>query len=311
MILLPRDLMVCHESLHSLNVRTNTGTILYLTLTGPRDESVHAICHNPSDEFHFTGNDISRPVRLKFPICRPSKASRQTLANSGTFLGLSPPSESLARLSSPSLLDQLLDQGILSHKSWSVTLLDTETGILSLGGTIAREVEETKIRVETELKHFGESVATSEWVSAQVEEQMKLAMPVDSAWDEHFKWTDVQGAAGWWTALMAGVWINGAKVRLLIPIDAFLLNKNINTGSQKPANSLRPQCAPDPGTPSRSPALLRIHRRHQTPSGPLRRLLRLPVPQPRQHRFRDRRLEFPDHGWRRHGFGYPVRSLGR
>ncbi|KAK5045926.1 hypothetical protein LTR84_008712 [Exophiala bonariae] len=191
---------------------------------GPSDDSVHAICHNPSDEFHFTSNDITSPIRLNFPICRPSKASRQTLTNSGTFLGFSPPSEFLSKLSSPSLLDQLVNQGILKHKIWSVALLDTETGILSLGGTIAREVEETKIRVETELKHFGESIATAEWVTAQVEEQMKSAMPMASAWDEHFKWTDVQGAAGWWTALMLGVWINGSKVLKNQPI---LLDVNV------------------------------------------------------------------------------------
>lgn len=93
-----------------------------------------------------------------------------------------------------------------------MTLLDTENGILSLGGTIAREIEETKTRVELGLKHFGDPVATPEWVADQVEARMKIAMPREDAWDAHFKWTNVQGAAGWWTALMAGVWVNGAKV---------------------------------------------------------------------------------------------------
>lgn len=95
-----------------------------------------------------------------------------------------------------------------------MTLLDTETGLLSLGGTIAREVEETKARVELELKHFGDPIATPEWVADQVAAHLKVAMPAREAWDEHFKWTNVQGAAGWWTALMAGVWVNGAKVRI-------------------------------------------------------------------------------------------------
>lgn len=182
-----------------------------LCRSGPSIDSVHAICRSPSEEFHLTGTGISGRVRLQFPICTPSKASRQTLDNPGSLMGLSP-SGSLARLSSPSFLDQLVDQGVLKHKVWSVALLDTEIGILSLGRTMAREVEETKIRVETELKHFGDEMGTSEWVKGQVEEQMKLMMPPDSAWDDHFKWTNVQGAAGWWTALMAGVWINGAKV---------------------------------------------------------------------------------------------------
>ncbi|KEF58289.1 uncharacterized protein A1O9_06215 [Exophiala aquamarina CBS 119918] len=207
---------------------------------GPNDDSVHAICRLPSDEFHFhlpftssssssSGSTIGlRPIRLDFAVCRPSKSSRQTLAHAGTFLGLSPSSSSsrstLSRLSAPSLLDQLHSKGAIAQKVWSVTLLDTETGILSLGGTIVQEVEETKARVELELKHFGDPVATPDWIAEQVEGRLKLAMPRGDAWDAHFKWTNVRGAAGWWTALMAGVWLNGAKVLKNQPI---LLDINI------------------------------------------------------------------------------------
>lgn len=175
---------------------------------GHSDERVHPLCPLPSDDFLFSGLD---PIRLACPICTPSKASRQTLANSGTLLGLSPHG-SLARLSSQSLLSQLLDKNVISHNIWSATLLDADTGILSFGGTIAKEVEEAKIRGEVELQHFGESVATPEWVAEQVAGQMRLVMPAELPWDHHFKWTDVQGAAGWWTALMRGVWISEAKV---------------------------------------------------------------------------------------------------
>lgn len=101
---------------------------------------------------------------------------------------------------------------MVKDKIWSVTLLDTESGILSLGGTIAREVEEAKVRGEIELQHFGDAAATSEWVLEQVSSHLSLSMPPNLPWDHHFKWIDVQGAAGWWTALMAGVWVNGAKV---------------------------------------------------------------------------------------------------
>jgi hypothetical protein len=112
-------------------------------------------------------------------------------------------------------LDQLLQADKIALKIWSVTILDADSGILSLGGTIAAEVERAKIRGEIELSHFGDPWATTEWVQEQVDAQLSLAMPPDTPWDRHFKWTDVQGAAGWWTALMAGVWINGAKVRLI------------------------------------------------------------------------------------------------
>ena len=178
--------------------------------TGPNDERVHSICKCPSDEFHLPG--IDGPVRLDFAICTPSKASRQTLAHSGTFVGLAP-HRFLARLSSTPLLNQLVEKNAVQDKVWSVTLLDAETGILSLGGTIAREVEEAKVRGEVELKHFGDPLATSDWVMEQVKAQLRVSMPDNLPYDHHFKWTDVQGAVGWWTALMAGVWVNGAKVQ--------------------------------------------------------------------------------------------------
>ncbi|KIW63121.1 hypothetical protein PV04_09996 [Phialophora macrospora] len=152
------------------------------------------------------------PVRLDMPICAPSKSSRQTLANSGTLLGLAPYTESLARLSSPPLLGQLRERELVKKEIWSVTLLDTETGILSLSGTIAKEFEEAKLRGEIELKHVGNPLATSDWVDGEVDTQLTFLIPPDAPWDKHFKWTEVQGATGWWTALMKGVWINGAKV---------------------------------------------------------------------------------------------------
>ncbi|KAH0829859.1 hypothetical protein AYO21_10167 [Fonsecaea monophora] len=177
---------------------------------GIRHGRAHPICARASDEFHLSPNLPA--LRLEFPACAPAKASRQSLAHSGTFLGLAPHVGSLARLSSPPLLTQLREQDAVPNKVWSVTLLDTETGILTLGGTIAKEVEEAKIRGDVELKHFGQAGITAEWVSEQVQAQLQAMMPTEVPWDQHFKWTEVQGAAGWWMALMRGVWIHGAKI---------------------------------------------------------------------------------------------------
>ena len=41
---------------------------------------------------------------------------------------------------------------------------------------------------------------------------MGMSMPENLPVDAHFRWTNTQGAVGWWTALMGGVWVNGAKV---------------------------------------------------------------------------------------------------
>jgi hypothetical protein len=193
-------------------VSNNTVPLRIATLTavlGFEEDKVHAICTCLSDEFHFSGTG---PVRLDLPACAPSKSSRQTLAKSGTILGLAPPADSLARLSSLPLPAKLKQKGAIPDNVWSVTLLDAETGVLSIGGTIAREVEEEKVRGEVELQHFGDPVATSEWVTEQVDARLRVVMPQGTAWDEHFKWTDIRGAEGWWTTLMKGVWVNRAKV---------------------------------------------------------------------------------------------------
>ena len=188
----------------------------------PNDDTVHSICKSPSDIFHFPTHDSSSSfssLRLTFPICTPSKASRQSLSRSGTVLGLSPPASispslslSLSRLTSPPLLSQLHNAGLITEQIFSITLLDAESGILSLGGTIAREVEMTKLRSTIELEHFGDPSASPQWVAEQVDGQMEQRMPSEMKWDEHFKWMDVRGAKGWWTGLMAGVWVNGVKV---------------------------------------------------------------------------------------------------
>lgn len=186
----------------------------------PNDGPAHAICKSPSDIFHLPTHDGHHSsIRLTFPICTPSKASRHTLSRSGTILGLSSSisssaSKSLARLTSATLLDQLHAAGLITDKIFSITVLDAESGILSLGGTTAREVEMAKLRSTIELQHFGDQTASPQWVADQVEAQMEQSMTASMVWDEHFKWMDVGGAKGWWTGLMAGVWVNGVKVCL-------------------------------------------------------------------------------------------------
>lgn len=168
-------------------------------------------CSDSSDVFSYPSS--SSPLRVLIPTCQPPKASRATLASSGGILGLSPPGQMLRRLSTPNLIDQLFELGQISSRSWSVTILDAETGVLTIGGTIAKEVEAARIRGEIELEHFGESQATPDWVDEQVKTQLELVMPETSLTEAHFKWMDVHGAAtGWWTGLMSGVWVNGIKV---------------------------------------------------------------------------------------------------
>ncbi|OAP55639.1 hypothetical protein AYL99_09791 [Fonsecaea erecta] len=175
-------------------------------------DMAHPICARSSEEFHFSPSSLL-PVRLDFPTCAPARSSPQSLGPSGTLLGLAPHDTAwLARVSTTAILAQLRAQDAIAEEVWSVTLLDTETGILSLGGTVAQEVEEVKLRGHLELKHFGEVGVTTEWVSEQVKLQLGQAMPPDTPWQRYFWWTDVSGTAGWWTALMTGVWVDGVKI---------------------------------------------------------------------------------------------------
>ena len=165
------------------------------------------MCRKTTDTFHLDKSPF--PHRLVFPVCSPPRSTVHTLLPDGTILGLGPPG-SLSRLPDSSIITQLHTQSLISNPIWSVTILDSSSGILSFGTTIAYEVQRAKSQAELELKHIGQSHATSDWIQSQVDPQIELmkALP----WEAHFKWTDLQGAKGWWTALMSGVWVNGAKV---------------------------------------------------------------------------------------------------
>lgn len=154
-------------------------------------------------------------MRLNLPICQPSKSSEHTLSSSGSVFGLAP-FNALSQLTTLSLLDQLASQGLIKNKIWSLTLLDSITGILSLGGTIARDVEQIKIDSEVRLKHLSDlNRPREEAIEEEVQRRLNFMIPPLSTFDEHYKWThplDNGAARGWWQTLMTGVWINGVKI---------------------------------------------------------------------------------------------------
>lgn len=172
-------------------------------------ESLHPLCSESSDGFKLGSHD--GPVGLKLPICIPPKTSSLTLASSGSVIGLAPPG-SLSRIPGHELLTQLQQSNRVSRPFWSITIFDAETGVLSLGDTIAKEMEEAKTRADIELKHYGQPLATPEWLKEQVDSKLSISMPAGSPMDQHFKWSQLSGSSGWWTSLIPGVWFNGVKV---------------------------------------------------------------------------------------------------
>ena len=142
-------------------------------------------------------------------MCSPPKYSKRTLSSSGNVLGLSLPG-ALAQTRHRSLLQELRQQELIETKLWSVTLLDSQSGILSLGSTITSEVEEAKVRTQVELHNIANPGADAKFIDDEVQSRLRKSKPKD--WRGMFRWSEAQGAKGWWTALMQGVWINKVKI---------------------------------------------------------------------------------------------------
>lgn len=180
---------------------------------GGNDARVHPLCRSPTDTLHLSNLKRKTSASILLPLCSPSKASLHTLLHSGSVLGLSPggSSSSLSRLTSPGLLQQLVDKGIISKPIASLTLIDSSTGILSLGGTLAQQVELAKLLSQAEIDALGNT--TSNPSDREQAAQNILAHTFPTVLDDQFRWVPLLGAAqGWWTSMLAGVWINGLKV---------------------------------------------------------------------------------------------------
>lgn len=165
----------------------------------------------PSDVFHLP--TINEFFRLQFPYCNPPKTTRATLLESGSVLGLAP-SNALRQINAPPILKQLMDKNIIEQPVWSVMLINSDRGILSIGGTNEDDVEEAKIRTQVDLETMGQqgedgSMGGEDIIDAKIRSILALKT---GDWREGWRWTKVQGAEGWWQVLMQGVWIDGAKI---------------------------------------------------------------------------------------------------
>ncbi|KAI9669465.1 MAG: hypothetical protein M1817_004690 [Caeruleum heppii] len=188
----------------------------------------HPLCRLPQDIVHLPTINTSAP--LAFAHCQPSKASVDTLLSSGSMLGLTA-SESLSQTKTPTLMKQLLDQGIIEQNLWSLMFINGHEGVLSLGGTAADAVDMVQKQTEEELDRLGnldklpavEPAEAADPISPDPEKRHHLPnekrddrkkSTTDHAetWKDGWKWSKVQGARGWWQILMQGVWVDGSRV---------------------------------------------------------------------------------------------------
>jgi hypothetical protein len=166
------------------------------------------MCEIPTDKVHLP--TVNKSMALTFPYCKPSKYSRWTLTKSGAVLGLAP-STSLSQVEATPLINQLLEKGVINEHIWSVALINGKDGILSIGGTMAANVDEAKAKTDMALANLGKSKRD---VIENLLNKINAPKVEDSEkdWRDEWRWSNVQGAEGWWQVLLEGVWIDGSKV---------------------------------------------------------------------------------------------------
>ncbi|KAI9794709.1 MAG: hypothetical protein M1833_007366 [Piccolia ochrophora] len=174
-------------------------------------------CKQPSETVRLPTVNLS--VSLSFPHCRPQKSSHKTLLPSGSMLGLGP-SHSLRQTTVPSFFQQLVDKKIIDHELWSLILINEYEGVMSLGGTAAEAVAKADKATKDQLDKAGHAEKAQNSLPGPDPPDLKSKTKrgqskvegTEADWESKWRWSRVQGAAGWWQILMQGVWVDGSKV---------------------------------------------------------------------------------------------------
>ena len=117
------------------------------------------------------------------------------------------------------MLRQLLKKGVIQRPVFSLTLINGQEGILSVGGTSAKAIELVEQQTKAELDRAGaiergEIPANADLSSALNKREIRDIDPAGGGdtWEKDWRWIRVQGAEGWWQILMQGVWVDGIKI---------------------------------------------------------------------------------------------------
>lgn len=234
-------------------------------------------CGFPNDLTLLPTANIS--FNIQFAHCKPRRQSLDTLGPSGALLGLAP-SKSLSQMGDeiPGFIDQLVKNNIIESEVFSLHLINSEQGILSVGGTIADAIARVEERIEGFLgkphdypvpEHVVDPVQdAADYANGASEAQMAsnqnqgppqlperdlhlqkrgeedvhlqkraeedsnaILVPTwddlsplnragrakpkgvsQPSWRDGWKWSPVEGAAGWWQILMRGIWADQVKI---------------------------------------------------------------------------------------------------
>lgn len=194
--------------------------MLTLLLTVNSNAHPYPSCTLPTELIHLPKSHGSVPI--SFAHCRPSKSSLATLAASGMMLGLAP-SHHLSQTGTPTLLAQFLATKTIARSIFSIMLINGQEGVLSVGGTGAEAVDYVEAQTRKQLDEIGalqRTAVTDQPPSTDINTIVKRESepgttardPNPPDWRTGWKWSNVQGAEGWWQTLLQGVWVDGSKV---------------------------------------------------------------------------------------------------
>ncbi|KAI9683428.1 MAG: hypothetical protein M1829_005500 [Trizodia sp. TS-e1964] len=181
----------------------------------PGGDFPYPTCRYPSDKLLIPGTGTELPI--SFAFCRPSHSSLHTLLPSGAVLGLAP-SASLSQTKKDSLLNQLLEKKAIHQNIWNLMLINGQQGVLTLGGTSNDAVSKVNEEIQAELEKTNTvdekvlKVKRGTRSAGKGDYGLKPRDDDDDAWRAAWKWSKVQGAAGWWQILMQGIWVGGSKI---------------------------------------------------------------------------------------------------
>ena len=113
----------------------------------------------------------------------------------------------MAQIDTQTLVSQLVEKEVIKRPVFSLMLINNHEGILSLGGTTASAIEKIQRRANEALGQLGSNNDDKKLDKRRIGDVSR-----GMNWVDHWKWSHVQGADGWWQILMPGVWVEGRKV---------------------------------------------------------------------------------------------------
>jgi hypothetical protein len=127
-------------------------------------------------------------------------------------------------------MPQLIEKNIIDASIWSLLLVNGKDGIFSIGGTSSPSLRQAEIETDDALAQLGTNELKGDGV---VGPRSSPATKSDAViLSNEWRWSEVQGAEGWWQILMRGIWVDGVRVLnnqpIVLDVSIFQICKDRN-----------------------------------------------------------------------------------